>query len=208
VHSVVPQNKQQRLRRALDTSWDILSQRIATGRVTINKEASLQLHYSAILFSYGELLCIDPRETFSIELESAAQRQSIDITCALDGVRAAVELKCFRKQSNLAVDTDMYDVLRDLQRLISYSDFAVRKFICLTDNPYYAAAAHAGHAGSVTIRDGTFYPAGTQITPSWAGTWKSRSRDAPITLAKAVKLDWTRDRDWYALSLTFDDQEA
>ncbi|HEV7402280.1 MAG TPA: hypothetical protein VGO11_05105 [Chthoniobacteraceae bacterium] len=207
MQSVIPQTKQQRLRRALDTSWDILSQRIATGRITINKEASLQLHYASILHSYGELLCTDPGETFSIELESALDRCSIDITCALDGLTAAVELKCFRKQSNRPADTDMYDVLLDVQRLISYPGFAVRKFICLTDDPYYVTGAHSGHAGTVTIKDGTFYPAGTIITPSWAGTWKSQARDAPISLARPVKLEWSRDRNWYALCLTFDDEE-
>jgi hypothetical protein len=208
VKTVTPQTKQQRLRRALDIAWGILSQRIATGRVRINKEASLQLHYSSILLACGELLCTDPGETFSIELESALERRSIDITCSLDDLRAAIELKCFRKQSNRAVDTDMYDVLLDIQRLLSYPDFAVRKFICLTDNPYYVHGAHSGYAGSVTIRDGTVYPAGTTLTPSWAGKWKDQKRNAPITLSKTVNIEWTRDRDWYALSLTFDDETA
>jgi hypothetical protein len=205
MQTVIPQTKQQRLRRTLDAAWDILSQRIATGRVTINKEASLQLHYSSILLSYGELLCTDPGETFSIELESAFERHSIDITCSLGDVRAAIELKCFRKHSKRAVDTDMYDVLLDIQRLLSYQDFSVRKFICLTDNPYYANGTHSGHAGSVTIRDGTTYPVGTTITPSWAGKWKSHERDAELKLTKDVGIKWTRDGNWYVLSLTFED---
>ena len=194
----------------MDTSWDILSQRIAAGRVKINKEASLQLHYASVLLSSGESLCTGPDETFSIELESAHGRQSIDITCSIGELAGAIELKCFRKQSNRPVDTDMYDVLLDIQRLLSYHRFAVRKFICLTDNRYYVSGTHQGHAGSVTIKDGTLYPAGTVIKPSWAGTWKSRPRDAPITLNRDVKIEWTKYRDggWYALSLTFDDNEA
>src|SRR5437870_5310113 len=100
--TVVPQTKEQRLTRMVESSWDILSQRIATGRVTINKEASLQLHYSSILLAYGNLLCIEPGETFSIELESASAKKSIDITCALGDAKAAIELKCFRKASNRA----------------------------------------------------------------------------------------------------------
>ena len=74
MHILNPQTQPERLTRILDESWEILMQRIATSRVTINKEASLQLHYSSILLSYGELFCVEPRETFTIELESANGR--------------------------------------------------------------------------------------------------------------------------------------
>jgi hypothetical protein len=40
MYTVDPQTQLQRLIRILDESWEILAQRIATGRVTINKEAS------------------------------------------------------------------------------------------------------------------------------------------------------------------------
>jgi len=202
MQTVIPQTQSQRLTRILDESWEILSQRIAAGRVTINKEASLQLHYSAIVLSYGELFCVEPGETFTIELESASGRKSIDITCALGDTKAAVELKCFRKVSNRASDIDMYDVWHDLERLLSYKEFAVRKFICLTDNPYYVSGAHSGHAGSVTIRDGTVYKIGSKIVPSWAGTWKDKSRDRSLTLTKQVALRWTENRGWYSLAVT------
>jgi len=200
--NVTPQSKEQRLIRILDSSWDILSQRIATGRVKINKEASLQLHYSSILLAHGELLCIAPDETFLIELESANEKKSIDIVCSLGDTKAAVELKCFRKASSRAMDYDMYDVLCDLERLASYAGFAVRKFICITDNPSYVKSRHSGHAGSVTIRDGTFYNGGTIIVPSWIGAWKDSSRDRAVTLAKDVLFDWSENRGWYSLSIT------
>jgi len=197
-----PQTQAQRLTRILDESWEILAQRIATGRVSINKEASLQLHYSSILLSYGELFCVEPREIFTIELESASGRKSIDIACALGDTRAAIELKCFRKASNRACDIDMYDVWSDLERLLSYPEFAVRKFICLTDNPYYVFGVHSGHAGSVSIRDGTILQIGSKIAPSWAGKWKDKSRDRSLTFAKSVELQWSQNRGWYSLALT------
>lgn len=202
MHTVNPQTQPQRMTRILDESWEILAQRIATGRVSINKEASLQLHYSSILLSYGELFCVEPQETFSIELESANGRKSIDITCMLGDTRAAIELKCFRKASNRACDTDMYDVWCDLERLLSYQEFAVRKFICLTDNPYYVSGAHSGHAGSVSIRDGTIHEFGSMIAPSWAGTWKDKKRDRCLTLAKRLELHWSQNSGWYSLCVT------
>lgn len=136
----------------MSESWDILCQRIATDRVVINKEASLQPQYASLLQSQGEILCIGPTETFSIKLESECEGKSIDITCALGGVCGAVELKCFRTRSNRAADIDMYGVLRDLNRLLSFSEFTVRRFICLTDNPYYCNAAHTGHAGRLVFQ--------------------------------------------------------
>jgi len=202
MQTVNPQTQPQRLTRILDESWEILAQRIATGRVSINKEASLQLHYSSILLSYGELFCVEPRETFTIELESASGRKSIDIACALGDTRAAIELKCFRKASNRACDIDMYDVWSDLERLLSYPEFEVRKFICLTDNPYYAFGVHSGHAGSVSIRDGTILQIESKIAPSWAGKWKDKSRDRCLTFAKSVELQWSQNRGWYSLALT------
>jgi len=200
--TINPQTQPQRLARILDESWEILMQRIATGRVSINKEASLQLHYSSVLLTYGELFCVEPRETFTIELESASGRKSIDITCALGETRASIELKCFRKASNRACDTDMYDVWYDLERLLSYQEFAVRKFFCLTDNPYYPSGTHSGHAGSVSIRDGIICEIGSMIAPSWAGTWKDTSRDRCLTLAKRVEIKWIRNRGWYSLAIT------
>ncbi len=202
MQTVIPQTPSQRLTRILDESWEILSQRIATGRVTINKEASLQLHYSSILLSYGELFCVQPGETFTIELESASGRKSIDITCTLGDTRAAIELKCFRKASNRASDVDMYDVWHDLERLLSYQEFAIRKFICLTDNPYYVSGAHSGKAGSVTIRDGTVHKVGSKIDPGWAGKWKDKSRDRSLTLTKQVALEWSENRGWYSLAVS------
>jgi hypothetical protein len=104
--------------------------------------------------------------------------------------------------SNRVVDVDMYDVLLDLERLLSYHEFAVRKFICLTDNPYYVKGTHSGHAGSGTIRDGTVYGNDCKISPTWAGVWKDTSRDRSLTLSKQVSIDWRQNGGWYSLYIT------
>lgn len=59
-----------RLNMVLDLGWDIFYKRVTTGKIKINKEASMQLHYSSILHNLGELLCIKPGEIFNVELES------------------------------------------------------------------------------------------------------------------------------------------
>lgn len=130
-------------------------------------------------------------------------RRNIDITCAYGQIRAAVELKCFRKASNRASDLDMYDSLYDIERLLSLEDFEVKKFICLTDNPYYVQADHTGHASSVSIKDGVFYKKDQPITPSWVGRWKNTSRDKEILFSKDIQLTWASDDggQWYYLKL-------
>lgn len=200
----IPQSQVDRLHTILDFAWEIFFERVAATRIKINKESSMQLHYSAILHGLGELMCIHPKETFTIELESAYGRRSIDIVCSYDDVKAAVELKCFRKRSNRAVDIDMYDVLKDVERLLSYNDFQVRKLICLTDNPYYSTGRHSGHAGTVSIRNGIRYRQGVPIRPSWAGKWKDKSRDSAIHLSKDVSFNWTEKKGWYCLKLNLE----
>ena len=197
----VPADPRERLRLVIDASWEILMTQIVSGRLTINKEASLQLHLASIIRELGEVMCVLPRETFSIELESSISGMEVDITCAIGGEKAAIELKCFRKLSNRAKDVDMYEVLYDIKRLQSLSAFSVRKFLCLADHNYYAHGIHKGHAESVSIKDGKVYPANTPIHPSWLGKWKCYANHDVITFKQDVAITWVTRENWYFLSL-------
>jgi hypothetical protein len=197
----IPAKTSDRLKFLLEMSWAILFKRIVSGKTTVNKEASLQLHYASIIQHLGTLLCIRPSENFDVELESRHGKQSIDITCGFGTDKAAIELKCFKKRSNRPVDIDMYSVLADLQRLQGYTDFKVRQFVCLTDNPYYARGPHTGHAGSVSLMHGKSYLAATPITPSWQGQWKTKAKFPDITLSSPVTMNWKKDDKWCALHL-------
>ena len=188
-----------RMRWLLSTGWEICLRRIVSERISINKEASLQLHYAYVLAQMGEIACIEQGESFKIELETAHAGKNIDIWCALGNCEAAIEMKCFRKASNRAIDTDMYDVLKDISRLESYSHVKFRRFICLTDNRYYANAAHKGHAGSVSIADGKKYQKNVSITPSWMGKWKDSTRDTEIVLMNDLEFAWRRIDRWFSL---------
>lgn len=192
-------DRHKRMQWVLSSAWDTCTYRIATGRIKINKESSLQLHYAYILTQYGELACIEKDETFNIELETHHAGKNIDIWCAINDEEAAIELKCFRKKSNRATDTDMYDVLKDLSRLESYTHVAHRRFICLTDNEYYTKNIHSGHAGSVSTGNGVTYKKNVTITPKWSGTWKDKSRDGGITLLSDVEFIWNNLNEWYYL---------
>jgi hypothetical protein len=199
MNDIALESLESRMRWMLATAWDICLQRIASKRISINKEASLQLHYAYILVQLGELACIEPEEAFKIELETHHAGKNIDIWCALGHCETAIELKCFRKASNRATDTDMYDVLKDISRLESYSHVSLRRFICLTDNGYYTNAIHTGHAGSVSIGNGKKYPKDVSITPSWVGKWKDGTRDAEIILKNDFEFGWRSLGTWHYL---------
>ena len=185
-----------RMRWILSTAWDVCIHRIVNGRITINKESSLQLHYAYVLAQVGELACIDKDESFKIELEGHHDGKNIDIWCSLGRCDAAIELKCFRKASNRAKDTDMYDVLKDIARLESYSHVAIRKFICLTDDEFYTKLSHRGHAGSVSIGNGKRYDKKIPITPTWVGKWKDDKRDIGIVLKSDIEFVWNNLGPW------------
>ncbi|MBI4680928.1 MAG: hypothetical protein HY753_06930 [Nitrospirae bacterium] len=195
----IPTSPTERLNFVLDLAWQIFFEKVTSGRIKINKESSMQLHYSAILQGLGELMCIKPKEIFTIELETSHGKKNIDIACAYNDVKGAVELKCFKKESNRARDIDMYDVLRDIDRLLSYDGFKVKKFICIADHSYYAHTNHSGKANSVSIKNGKHYKKDMPIIPEWAGKWKDDSRDEPITFSRDISFNWFEKSGWYYL---------
>ncbi|QZK90083.1 hypothetical protein K5V07_06095 [Flavobacterium sp. CHNK8] len=189
---------QERLSYLINESWQILFQRIVSGKQLINKEASLQLQLARILNDLGNAYCILPNETFQLELETGHNGKNIDITCHLGEVKAAIELKCFMKSSNRAKDLDMYDALIDIERLESFEEFDIKKFFCLTDNKYYSETVQKGMASSVTLRNGTIYKVNEEIVPLWTGKWKVK-RDKPIIFKKDVVCNWVSNNGWYYL---------
>jgi len=185
-----------RLEFIISQAWAILFAKIVEGTQHINKEASLQLQLAKLMQEIGAAYCIYPNEFFVVELETGLGRKSIDITCSLGNTKAALELKCFRKQSNRAKDLDMYDALKDIQRLDNYDEYEQKYFICIADSSYYAEYKHKGKASSVTTRNGSRYNANTPIVPAWKGQWNV-SRDASITLKKELICEWTNINNWY-----------
>lgn len=99
---MISQDQKIRLNQIIDLDWELLFESIISGRLLINKESSLQLHLSKLIFDLGNLYCILPNEIFKIEMETKYENKSIDIVCKLGETTAAIELKCFMKASNRA----------------------------------------------------------------------------------------------------------
>ncbi len=189
-----------RLEELINFAWEILFERIASGKLKINKESSLQLHFSKLLFELGNIYCIFPNEIFEIEMETNYENKSIDIVCKLGEIVSAIELKCFIKSSNRAKDLDCYDVLLDVERLQNFEGFDIKRFFCLTDNKYYSETEQKGHAKSVSIKNETIYKANIEIIPGWAEKWKVK-RDKPIIFNKEITCNWVSKNNWYYLKI-------
>jgi len=192
-----------RLNEIIDLAWELLFESIISGKLLINKESSLQLHLSKLIFDLGNLYCVLPEETFKIEMETNYGNKSIDIVCGFGKTKAAIELKCFMKASKRAKDLDCYDVLLDIERLQNFEGFNIKKFICLTDNKYYPQTLQTGHGKTVTLNDGTIYMANYEIIPGWAEKWNVK-RDKPIVFKNDVTCNWNSREQWHFLKVDID----
>jgi hypothetical protein len=194
-------DKKEKLEYILDLAWNILFERLISNKISINLESSMQLHYSSIINTLGELLIVQPDENFKICLEQyhIQTSQYIDIECSYNDIKAAIELKFFRINSNRAKETDMYSVLKDIMRLESFTTYQIKKFICLTDNIFYLDDKHIGHAENVSIKDGKKIKKGTIITPTWKGIWKNSSKVNDIVINTDIEFKWLRKNGWYYL---------
>ncbi|GMX60102.1 hypothetical protein Elgi_68690 [Paenibacillus elgii] len=197
----VPVDHKDRLNYVLDLAWNIFIKRLALGRIKVNKESSMQLHYASLINSLGELLCLDKDDVFTIELEHSYQAKNVDIVCYYNNNRPAVELKCFKKSSNRATDNDMYDVLKDIERLLNFNDFAIKRFVCLTDNPYYVQVQHSGQAEIVSTSHGSLYVHEKPIVPGWIGKRQDKSRDRTLKFKSDIGFEWFQENEWYFLNM-------
>lgn len=103
-----PKNLSERVSWAIEFAWNITIEKIVNGELRVNKEASLQLHYSAILKSVLDLIKFSPTERIEIELETTvkvdAKPYNIDILIFYsDGninEKHSIELKCYKTLSS------------------------------------------------------------------------------------------------------------
>ena len=130
-------NFEERLRKSISFTWQIFREQTGACLLPINKEASMQLHYSYILQQIIPLICFREDESVKIELETGVKvnGRSRVIDLVLKGVdshgchKIAVEMKCYRKvassgRSRGATDIFMKDVYEDLSLLEEYCEYA------------------------------------------------------------------------------------
>ncbi|MCK4679352.1 MAG: hypothetical protein KAT48_14555 [Bacteroidales bacterium] len=128
---------EERLRKSISFAWGIFSEKVGSGLILINKEASMQLQYSYILQQVIPLICFSDQESARIELETGVKVEGKyrEIDLVLIGsnggndYNVAVEMKCYREYAASggkrgATDIFMKDVYEDLHLLESYCKHA------------------------------------------------------------------------------------
>jgi len=195
---------QDRLTRVFELAYECLRRKINSGRIRVQNEASLQLHFAAILKTVGELLEVEQGELFNIELEkpislvgksfgkSGSNKAKVDIFFSYKDARTqseqscAVELKFFKKD-NQREPNNRYDVFADLRNLEQYGDIADRCFLVVaTDHNHYVTwTEYSKDTSDFDFRDGRSYVAGT------AATYRtSTPYGDPITLTGSYTFAW------------------
>jgi len=130
---------EEKLRNSITFAWKVFMERIGAGVLEINKEASMQLHYSNILQQVLPLICFEEDENVKIELETRAENilgKNREIDLVLVGKKfiksqspflhkIAVEMKCYKTMASSnkargATDIFMKDVYEDMAILEEY----------------------------------------------------------------------------------------
>lgn len=172
----------ERLQEIIDIGYEILSRQIAGGKISVQNEASLQLHFAYILKTIGELYQFSSDDLFTIELESRllfsnqlikskSKSARIDIVLTLGDymnfATAAIELKFF-KQKNHREPNNRYDVFKDLHNLENYKKeniFDIAMFILATDHKHYVEKEdYSSFTSHFDFRNGSNYVAGTILS--------------------------------------------
>ena len=117
---------------AIKFAWDITICKIVKEEIKINKEASLQMHYSSILKTILDLAKFSPDERIDIELESSVFIEGkwyiIDILLTYrigDSFKEkhSIELKFYKTQSSSGGKRGANDIfMKDIYQDIYYSE--------------------------------------------------------------------------------------
>lgn len=146
---------EERLKKIIDDSYEILCNKIAAGGIEVPNEASLQMQFGVILKQVGQLYEFNPSDHFHIELEkpivipAVPESQKVKVRCDVyvaietvgqKKVEAYIELKCMKKHKNETVTDNRYAIVLDLQKLECYKN-RLPESICYsvvyTDNLNY-----------------------------------------------------------------------
>ena len=186
-----------RLKQIIDISYKLLCNKIVSGGIRIDNEASLQMQLGVILKQIGQLYEFGNNDHFTVELEtwqdisstskSNKGRARCDISLRFisnsEAKEAAIELKYFKHSTNEAVTDNRFSLLLDLENLEQYKannpDLLCYEIV-YTDNENYAKLDNRSKIKITPTISGNTEPyAGRTITlqKSYSSVWDSYSKE-------------------------------
>ena len=186
-----------RLKQIIDISYKLLCNKIVSGGIRIDNEASLQMQLGVILKQIGQLYEFSNNDHFTVELEtwqdisstskSNKGRARCDIFLKFisesEAKEAAIELKYFKHSTNEAVTDNRFSLLLDLENLEQYKTNNPNLLcyeIVYTDNENYAKLDNRSKIKITPTISGNTEPyAGRTITlqKSYSSVWDSYSKE-------------------------------
>lgn len=207
-----PKQISDRVTWAIDFAWCITIDKIVNGEIKINKEASLQMHYSTILKTTLDLIKYSPKDRIEIELETTVKvgikPYIIDILLSYtDGFineKHSIELKCYKTISSSggkrgAGDIFMYSVYLDLyySELYLKNKFADRATcLILTDyNNFINPKSKKTKNWTYDISQGHTFTGGHFTTNIGS------NKNVDFKLTKKYTFDWKQNDNYWATLL-------
>jgi hypothetical protein len=141
-----------RLEFSISVAWKLFQHKVSSGKININKEASMQLHYARILEDVIALMIYEDEEKVKIQLEQTVvlkngKTHEVDIFVMAEKnnviYNTAIEMKCFKEYASSGNRRDdvglfMKLVYEDIEKLENYMvDNICQKavFFAVTDDP-------------------------------------------------------------------------
>ena len=204
---------EERLRKSISFAWQVFREKTGANLLPINKEASMQLHYSYILQQVIPLICFHKDESVKIELETGVKinDRSREIDLVLKGAdshgchKIAVEMKCYRTFASSgkprgATDIFMKDVYGDLNLLEEYCEYEeFDRGVSLVMNDlkrlvYPNPTKKSAKCWDYDISDGTEV-GDTHLTTPIGG------KEIDIRLKKSYEFNWVRNGQFWFLEI-------
>ena len=203
---------EERLRNGISFAWQIFREKTGAKLLSINKEASMQLHYSYILQQVIPLICFHEDESVKIELETSVKINDVprEIDLVLKGNdsrgcchKIAVEMKCYRKIASSgrprgATDIFMKDVYSDLQLLEEYcahSEFDRGVSLVMNDLEMFVyPKKKTAKCWDYDISHGTEVGDKHLTTPIGG-------KEINIRLKKSYEFDWVRNGQFWFMEI-------
>lgn len=197
----------------INTSYKLLTRKLALGGIAVRNEAAFQLELGYIIKTLGQLYEFRMADKIDLEFESYLSLNDTSIKSRSNTARvdlllkyrdddnitkAVIELKFFKKE-NHREPNNRYDVFKDLANLELYKRNGIDLcyFILATDHHhYYNQDKYSEDTGDFDFRDGRQYEAGKALKYKTSNPYGD-----DISLEQDYLFKWEKINDLFCLIL-------